>query len=386
MTRVNDLSRSFTVLDQDSTLIAVIEMSLKSWLVGGIVPGLAREPLKKLEADPEALLEVLYRWRAEAVKAGKTIGRIAVAYEAGRDGFWLARWLQARGIEAYVMHAASIAVSREHRRAKTDRLDVALLKRSFLGWLRGEAKHCQMVAVPSVEQEDGRRPGRERDGLMRERTRIVNRLKSTLARCGIRGFNPKLRRAGQKLAELRTPEGVGLAPHTLAEVRRDLQRLALVREQLKEIEREREQQLKVAPSTPAASMVAALAQVIGIGPQTADLLVQEIFCRNLRDRRALARYAGLTGSPDESGSRRREKGLARAGNARVRTAMIQLAWRFTSFQKNSALVQWYEARTADSAGRRKPMIVALARKLLIELWRYATLGLVPQGVALRPAA
>jgi transposase len=386
MTRVNDLSRSLAVLDQDSTVIAVIEMSLKSWLVAGLVPGLSRQPLKKLEADANEVLELLHRWRDEAVRAGRVIKRIAVGFEAGRDGFWLARWLRAHRIEAYVIHAASVAVSREHRRAKTDRLDTASLMRSFLGWLRGEARHCQMAAVPTLEQEDARRPSRERDNLVRERTRIVNRMKSTLVRLGIRGFNPKLRRAPDKLVTLRTPEGASLPANTLAELRRDMARLALIREQIRQIEQQRLQRLAAMEPSREGAMVHLLAKVVGIGIDTADLLVQEILCRDLRDRRAVARYAGLTGSPDESGSRRREKGLARAGNARVRKAMIQLAWRFTLFQKDSALVRWYEARTAGLAKGRKSMIVALARKLLIELWRYATTGVVPEGVVLRPAA
>ena len=143
MPQPNDLSKSLAALDQDSTLIAVIEMSQSTWLVAGIVPGINRQPLKKLAADEAALLQLLYRWRDEATKAGRTIDRIAVAYEAGRDGFWLARWLRARGIEAHVIHASSVAVSREHRRAKTDRLDTELLKRAFLGWLRCCRKICR---------------------------------------------------------------------------------------------------------------------------------------------------------------------------------------------------------------------------------------------------
>src|SRR5271165_1639736 len=204
MQQPNDLSRSLAALDQDNTLIAVIEMSRSTWLVAGIVPGINRQPLKKLAADETALperraicsghsaaaLQLLYRWRDEATKAGRTIDRIAVAYEAGRDGFWLARWLRGRGIEAYVIHPTSVAVSREHRRAKTDRLDTELLKRAFLGWLRGEPRHCSMAKIPTPEEEDAKRPNRERENLVGERTRIVNRMKSTLARLGLRGFKP----------------------------------------------------------------------------------------------------------------------------------------------------------------------------------------------------
>ncbi len=166
MPKINDLSRCLAAFEQDSTLVAVIEMSLSSWLVEGIIPGLSRDSLKKLEADQDGLLALLHRWRDEAVKAGKTIKRICVAYEAGRDGLWLARWLRNHGIEAYVIHPTSIPVSREHRRAKTDRLDIGLLKRSFLGWLRGEPKHCSMSAIPTLEEEDARRPNRERERLV----------------------------------------------------------------------------------------------------------------------------------------------------------------------------------------------------------------------------
>jgi transposase len=386
-TQIDDLSRSLVSLEQDATLIAAVELSRSSWLVGAIVPGLERQPQKKLEPDPSTLLKLLERWRDEALRVGRAITRIVLAFEAGRDGFWLARWLRERGIETHVIHSTSVAVSREHRRAKTDRLDLAVLLRVFLGWLRGERKHCSMVALPTLEQEDAKRPSRERESLIGEKTRIVNRMKGTLARLGIRGFKPELRRARQKLATLRTPEGVPLPPNTLAEIERDMARLALVREQIEAIERTRLERLQQGPAEGPNAMVLLLARVIGVGVETADMLVQEILSRNLRDRRAVARYAGLTGSPDESGSKRREKGLAKAGNARVRRGLIQLAWRFLIFQKGSALAQWYRARTDGSNGaRRTTMIAALARKLLVALWRLVTAGEVPQGVVLRPAA
>jgi hypothetical protein len=168
MPKPDDLSRSFTAFEQDSTLIAIIGMSLTSWLVPGIVPGIERHPLKKLDVDEEALLQLLHRWRDEAINAGRKITRMVLAFEAGRDGFWLARWLRARNIQAYVIHPNSVAVSREHRRAKTDRLDTELLKRAFLGWLRGESDHCGMAAIPTLREEDARRPNRERENLLGE--------------------------------------------------------------------------------------------------------------------------------------------------------------------------------------------------------------------------
>jgi Transposase len=212
MPQVDDLSRSLVAFDQDATLIVVTEMSEASWLVAGMAPGVDRQPLKKLGPDPDALLRLVERWRDEAVKAGKMIERIALAFEAGRDGFWLARWLQARGIEVHVIHSTSVAVSREHRRAKTDRLDTAMLMRVFLGWLRSERGHCGMVAIPTLEDEDARRPSRERESLVGERTRIINRMKAILAWLGVRGFNPKLRKAPQRLDDLRTPEDLPLPP------------------------------------------------------------------------------------------------------------------------------------------------------------------------------
>ena len=375
MPKPNDLSRSFTAFEQDSTLIAIIEMSLTSWLVGGILPGIERHPLKKLDVDEEALLQLLHRWRDEAINAGRKITRIVLAFEAGRDGFWLARWLRARNIEAYVIHPNSVAVSREHRRAKTDRLDTELLKRVFLGWLRGETDHCSMAAIPTLGEEDARRPNRERENLLGERTRIVNRMKACLVRFGVRNFKPTLRKAPERLEALRTPEGGPLPPNSFAELRRDMVRLRFVMGQIKEIEETRLQRLENTPNEGSHAMVRLLARVIGVGIETADMLVHEILSRNLRDQRAVARYAGLTGSPDESGKRRREKGLARAGNARVRRGMIQLAWRFLMFQKESALAQWYRSVTNEAHGAiRKTMIVALARKLLIALWRMVRTG------------
>jgi transposase len=387
MPQPNDLSRSLAALDHDSTIIAVVEMSQSSWLVGGMLPGIERQPRKKLEPNPERLLALLHRWRDEAVRAGANITRITLAFEAGRDGFWLARWLEARGVEAHVIHPSSVAVSREHRRAKTDRLDTELLKRGFLGWLRGERGHCSMARVPTIAEEDAKRPNRERECLVKERTRLVNRMKSTLARLGIRNFKPTLRQAAERLATMHTPEGTPVPPNALAELQRDMTRLGFVVSQIWEIEKARQKRLEQQPETGPHAMVRLLARVVGIGIETADMLVNEVLSRPMRDRRAVARYAGLTGAPDESGGQRREQGLARAGNARVRRGMIQLAWRFLRFQKQSALALWYRARTADNrVGMRKTMIVALARKLIIALWRFVTTGEPLEGVVLRPAA
>jgi transposase len=388
MSQAFDASRSLTALEQDSTIIAVIELSQSKWLTAAVVPGVKRQPLKKLDADAEALFKLLHRWRKEADQAGHAIKRVVVAYEAGRDGFWLARLLRRRGVEAFVIHPTSIAVSREHRRAKTDRLDTELLLRALLGWLRGEKRHCSMVAIPTAEEEDAKRPNRERDSLVTEQTRIVNQIKAILIRFGVRSFRPKLRKAEEQLKELRTAEASPLPENTRAELCRHLVRLRMVREQIRAVEKARLQKLKAEHGRKKGphAMVRLIARVVGIGVETADMLVNEVFSRQFRDRRAVARYAGLTGSPDESGKRRREKGLARAGSARVRTGMIQLAWRFLRHQQDSALTQWFETRTADGrGGTRKTMIVALARKLLIALWRLASTGELSEGIVLRPA-
>src|SRR5208337_2918423 len=342
----SDLNQSYAAFDQASTIACVVELSSKSWLAAGTVPGVKRQPLKKMPAanTGEGLLALLGRWRAEANKAGHEIKRIVVAVEAGRDGFWLARWLRDRGVEVYVIHAASIPVPREHKRRKTDRLDTQMLMRALLGWLRGEVGHCRMVQIPTLEAEDARRPAREHDSLVRERTSLINRLKSALVYLGITDFNIKLVKAGQKLAGLRTPNGEPIPPNMLA-------------------------------------------KVFGLGLETADLLVHEVLTRNLRDHRAVGRYAGLTGSPDESGKTRREQGLAKAGNWRVRHSSLELAWRWLKWQKGSALAQWYRERTAGGGAIiRKKMIVALARKILIALWRYVTTGELPAGVVLKPVA
>jgi transposase len=384
-----DARRSLTALEQHSTIIAVIEMSQSKWLVAAVVPGIKRQPLKKLDADQESLLKLLQRWRKEAEQNGHPIQRVVVAYEAGRDGFWLARWLQMHDVEVYVIHPTSVAVSREHRRAKTDRLDTELLLRAVLGWLRGEKRHCSMVAIPTIEEEDAKRPNRERASLVTEQTRIVNQIKAILTRFGIRTFRPKLRKAEQQLKELRTAEGSPLPDSTRAELYRHLARLRMVRDQIQAIEKARLQKLKADPGRQESphAMVRLIARVLGIGVETADMLVTEVFSRQFRDRKAVARYAGLTGSPDESGKRRREKGLARAGNARVRTGMIQFAWRFLKFQQHSALAKWFQTRAADGrGGTRKTMIVALARKLLIALWRLVTTGEMSDDIVMRPAS
>jgi transposase len=281
--------------------------------------------------------------------------------------------------------------SRSLTALEQDSTIIAVIEMNQSKWLVAALvpRHCSMVAIPTIEEEDARRPNRERQNLVTEQTRIVNQTKAIFARFGIRTFRPTLRKAEEKLKGLRTAEGTLLPENTRAELCRHLARLRVVREQIRAVERERLRKLAPAPVAEKGShaMVHLIARVLGIGIETADMLVSEVLSRRWRDRKAIARYAGLTGSPDESGKRRRERGLARAGSARVRCSMIQFAWRFLRFQKHSALARWFAARTTDRrASTRKTMIVALARKLLIALWRLATRGEVPQGVILRPAS
>jgi transposase len=377
-------------LDPATTITAVVELSKRTWLVGGHVPGLERRPLKKTEDRAAGLLRILTNWRKRAEQAGRSIAHIVVAFEAGRDGFWLARWLRRTGIEAFVIHPSSIPVPRGAR-VKTDRIDTGMLLRAFSAWLRGEPDACRMVAIPAREEEDLRRPSRERAELVTERTRLRNRIRSLLTVHGLSEINPNSPATFRKLEQLRTAEGEPLPPHARAEIERLFERLALVKNQIKVIEADYARRTVENKRVEGEHSFAAQARrrfqqlvtVTGMGAATAATLVAEVFMRNFADRRALARFVGLTGTPDESGSRRRDRGLMKAGSARVRHIMIQLAWRMLYHQPNSALVQWYRDRVAKANGAgRKTFIVALARKLLIALCRFVQSGQVPEGMRL----
>lgn len=366
--------------DHDSTLVAALELSGKSWQVGAVVPGLARRPRRRLAPrDMAGLLAALERWTAEALAAGRVVRRVVLTYEAGRDGFWIARDLLARGIEVQIMHPASIPV-RRGRRAKTDRIDLDMLLRTFLAWLRGEPRACSMVRLPSEAEEDLRRPGRERERLVSERGQLENRIEGLLCLHGIAGFRPRHKKAPARLDALRTFAGAPLPAHTMAELRRLMARHRLCCEQLQEIAAERDRVVAAAQPERAARMIQLLAHLVGLGMETATLLVRELFWRAFRDRRAIASFAGLTGTPFHSGGMAREQGIGKTGNARVRRILVQLAWRWLRFQPESALSRWFAERTGGARGRlRKVMIVALARKLLVALWRYVETGALPAG-------
>jgi transposase len=309
-----------------------------------------------------------------------------LAHEAGRDGFWIARCLLAHGIEVQIMHPASIPVERRGRRAKTDRIDLDMLLRTLLAWLRGEPRVCSMVRIPSETEEDMRRPERERERLVSERIALENRIENLLCLHGIAGFKPRLKKAAERLDDLRSFAGAPLPPMLQEELHRLMTRHRMLSEQLREIEAAREQAAMAAEPDCAVQQIQMLARLVGLGLATASGLTREVFCRSFADRRAIAGFVGLTGTPFNSGGSEREQGISKNGNPRVRRILLQLAWRWLRFQPDSALSCWFVERTGGAKGRiRKIMVVALARKLLVALWRYVETGEVPAGARLAAA-
>lgn len=388
MTKPLTTAVSATALDYDSTIVAVVELSGKSWVVGAQVPGVARQPRHSIKTRWEDLVALLDRLRRRAAAAGKRVDRVVLAYEAGRDGFWLARLLAKRGIEVYVMQPSSIPVDRRARRAKTDLLDVAMLLRTLLAWLRGEPRVCSMVPVPSVAEEDGRRPTRERQDLIRERLALTNKIDGLLATFGIPGYQPLRRDRRARLEDLRRPEGELLPANAKGRLIRILDQLELVMGQIKELEKARNAVVTTkTAANEAEAMIQQLAQLRAIGPELATLLVWEAYVRSFRNGKALGSYAGLTGTPFRSGGMDREQGISKDGNRRLRAAMVELAWLWLRWQPGSKLSEWFRDRTREAGVRiRKVAIVALARKLLVALWRYCREGLIPEGAVLKPTA
>jgi transposase len=382
-------SNPSTAFDHDSTLVIALELSGKSWEAGAIVPGMTRRPRKQLDPrDMAGLLKTVERWKAEATAAGKTVKRVVLTYEAGRDGFWIARYLLAREIGVHIMHPASIPVDRKHRRAKTDRLDLDMLLRSLLAWLRGEPRACSMVSIPSEAEEDMRSlplakaegPERERERLVSERVALENRIGNLLSLHGVSGFKPRLKKAAEKLEMLRDFAGNPLPEQLMEELRRLLARHQLASEQMKAVEAARQQALAAEKPDRAARRIQMLVRLYGLGLGTATVLTHEVYCRIFRDRQAIASFVGLTGTPFNSGGSEREQGISKNGNPRVRRLLMQLAWRWLRLQPQSELSQWFVERTGGAKGRiRKVMIVAVARKLLIALWRYVETGELPAG-------
>jgi transposase len=376
-----------TVLDYERTLILAIELSNTSWVLAAQIPGLPGVKAKRsIEPTPEALMAAIENYRTRAVKAGRNVERVVAIYEAGWSGFWLARWLAQYGIETHVIQPSSVPVDRRARRAKSDGIDAELLLRTLLAWLRGEPRVCSMVPIPAEADEDARRRVRERAELVAERVGLVNRIGAVLATLGVGEYNPLRRDRRQRLDELRTALGGSLPTHARAKIVRMLDRLELLLIQITELEKSRDAVLEDENPDKAASMIQQLAKLRGVGVQSATVLVREGFVREFANGKALGSYAGLTSTPYSSGGTEREQGIGKAGNVRLRTLMVELAWLWQRYQPDSAQVSWFRERVSGTGRRmRKVMVVGLARKLLIALWRFATQGVVPEGAVMKPA-
>jgi transposase len=381
-------SPSPAAVDYDATLILAVETSNKNWVLAAHVPGLGQVKAKQtIEPNVDALSKAIEGYRRRATSSGAAVERVIVVYEAGYGGFWLARWLDAQGVEVHVVQPSSVPVERRKRRAKSDKIDADLLLRTLLAWLRGEPRVCSMVRVPDEVDEDARRPTREREELVRERISLTNRIGATLETLGIDDYNPLRRDRLTKLETLRTPLGKSLPEHAKAKIVRILERLELILEQIAAIERRRDAALENEAPGREHGMIQRLAGLRGIGAQSATVLVYEAFIRPFASGKALGSYAGLTGTPFNSGGSEREQGVSKAGNRRLRGAMGELAWLWLRYQPDSALAKWFRERLAGANGRmKKILLVALARKLLIALWRYVTHGVVPGGAVSLPAS
>jgi len=380
--------------EQDAIIFVALELSGSCWHVAVQAPGSDQPSRHRVKAGAAGeLLALLARQRERAERRLGRVLRVVSCYEAGWDGFWLHRVLTRAGIENHVMEAASLAVSRRARRAKTDRLDVGLLLRALMAWHRGEVGVCAMVRVPSVAQEDAKRTGRERARLLKERIGHVNRIKGLLATQGIYDYEPMRARRRERLEELRTGDGRELAGHLKAELERQLDRLELVLKLLARVEAERDEPVRAARAASAVVGGAAdgaqarlglLVRVKGIGAELASTLEREVLYRRFANRREIASYVGLTPSLYASGGLAREQGISKAGNGRARQALVELAWLWLRHQPESELSRWFHGRVGAARGRgRRIAIVALARKLLVALWRYVSSGVVPTGMMVK---
>ena len=374
------------VSEEAATLFVSLELSRARWLVTSLSPGGSKVSRHSVAGgDSKDLLRLLADLR---VKAERHIGasvQIVTIQEIGFDGFWIHRVLVSNSIESHVVEAASIAVPRRRRRAKTDAIDGELLLRTLMAFKRGEPRVCAMVVVPSPDEEDRRRLSRERKTMIKERIVHINRIKGLMACQGIAGFEPMRANARERLEELHTGDGRAIPERMKAEIRRELDRLELLRRQIADVEAERDALLH-AEEAPTGSPGAQLLKLRGIGPEFATVLWHEGLYRCFANRRQLAAYAGLAPSPWRSGDMKREQGISKSGNARLRTTMIEAAWLWLRHQPGSALSQWFQERVRTDRGRlRRVSIVALARKLLVALWRFTTHGEIPEGASLKTA-
>lgn len=380
------MSNTVQIDPTQPVVYVAIEPSHKSWVIAAHLPTADKISRFTVETgnarDPLALVGRLVDRVEQKLGCRPSV---VSCFEAGCDGFWLHRLLRQRGIHNLVLDAASIQVSRRSRRPKTDRLDAEAMIRVLLAYCRGETRVCSVVQVPTPEQEDARRPHRERERLVRERIQHVNRVQGLLATQGVRGFRPMRRDWQQQLDQLRTGDGAPLPAHLAAEVRRERRRLALVLELLAEVEAVRDE--VCAASEAGDPIIHALLRLRGIGPNLAVVLAREVFYRDFPNRRALAGFVGLAPSPYDSGAKRGDQGISKAGNTRARALLIEMAWLWLRYQPASALAAWFRERVGAVKGRvRRIAIVAVARKLLVSLWRYIHTGNPPPGAELKAAA
>jgi transposase len=368
------------VATERATMFVALELSKSSWLVALHSPGADKVSLHRFAGgDVAGLLALIARKQTQAeARLGRTI-RVLSCYEAGYDGFWLHRLLCARGIDNRILDAASILVDRRSRRAKTDRLDAAGLLRTLMALDRGESRVCRVVRVPSVVQEDARRRSRERTRLVVERGQHSNRIKGLLMTLGVRDFEPARRDWQERLGGLQTADGQELPTCLKAEITRECRRLHQVIAMIAEVESEQAATLGTEEG-----QAARLIRLRGIGLTSATVLADEVFFRDFRNRREVAGYLGLASSPWASGQVRRDQGITKSGNPRARRTAIELAWLWLRHQPGSRLAQWFRQRVGTARGRmRRIILVALARKLIIALWRYLSDGLVPDGAELK---
>jgi transposase len=371
---------------QHGTLFVAFELGKKEWKLGLAVAGgrLSRYTLEG--GDAEGALRLIAKARAKLERQLDRPVRVVSCYEAGYDGFWLHRWLVAHGIDNQVLDPASIQVNRRKRRAKTDRLDLEQLIAALMRHVCGDRFACKVVHAPSPEQEDDRRPSRERDRLVNERTQHINRLKGLLHGQGVRNALPRAKDFCAWLTKVGTGDGRALPPHLVAELKREHARLMLVEDQIAQIESQAKAARQTAPTGSVGAKINQLIELKSLGPVSSNTLVHEVLFRDFENRRQVGSYVGLTGTPFDSASSRREQGISKAGNARARTAAVELAWLWRRHQPDSALSRWFEARVGHQKGRVKRIaIVALARKLVVALWRFLQHGVVPQGAILRTA-
>jgi transposase len=363
-----------------------IELSKESWIVGYSTPLSDKFSRYTLKAcDWKGLLELIERMRTRVGRELQRPVEAITCYEAGYDGFWLHRLLEAQGVRNYVIDPASLQVNRRARQAKTDRIDTERLLRSLMAYLRGEPKVWSAVRVPSVAEEDARRPHRERDCLIEERVSHVNRIKGLCAIHGIYNYNPLRGDRLQQLERLRMVPDQPLPPALKAELKRELQRLELVLEMIATLEAARDAVVTdKAPTHHNAGKIKELYRLRAIGPEFATVLAGEVFYRSFNNRRQVASYVGLPPSPFSSGATAREQGISKAGNPKARKTMIELAWLWLRYQPDSALSIWFRQRVGNTKGRiKRIMIVAMARKLAVALWRYLETGVIPQGAVLK---